>query len=151
MATTLGLIGVPTSMGAFAPGQEKGPTALREADLVGRLSRSGVGVADHGDLAVRRWRPDRENRRAQNLTAVAEVARETAGRRGGPRPPAGPGPSSPPASAARSLESAADQNQNTYPHLTFQPGPNHQFQSVYFEYSVITVLSDIPDQRSRFF
>lgn len=80
MATTLGLIGVPTSMGAFAPGQEKGPTALREADLVGRLSRSGVGVADHGDLAVRRWRPDRENRRAQNLAAVAEVARETAGR-----------------------------------------------------------------------
>jgi arginase len=80
MAGTLGLIGVPTSMGAFAPGQEKGPEALREADLVGRLSRSGVEVADHGDSAVRRWRPDKENRRAQNLTAVAKVARETSGR-----------------------------------------------------------------------
>jgi arginase len=77
---TLGLIGIPTSMGAFAPGQEKGPTALREADLLGRLSRSGVDVADHGDTVIRRWRPDRENRRAQNLTAGAKVTRETAGR-----------------------------------------------------------------------
>jgi arginase len=46
---TLGLIGVPSSMGAFAPGQEKGPMALREADLLGRLSRSGIEVADHGN------------------------------------------------------------------------------------------------------
>jgi arginase len=77
---TLGLIGVPSSMGAFAPGQEKGPAALREAGLVERLSSLGVGVADREDSAVRRWRPDRENRRAQNLAAVVEVARETAGR-----------------------------------------------------------------------
>jgi Arginase family len=54
--------------------------ALREADIVGRLSRSGVAVIDHGDSAVRRWRPDKENRRAQNLAAVAEVAHETSGR-----------------------------------------------------------------------
>ena len=78
MKKTLGLIGVPSSMGAFAPGQEKGPAALREAGLVERLS--GLGVADRGDSALRRWRPDRENRRAQNLAAVVEVARETAGR-----------------------------------------------------------------------
>jgi arginase len=77
---TLGLIGVPSSMGAFAPGQEKGPAALREAGLVERLSGLGVGVADRGDGALRRWRPDRENRRAQNLAAVVEVTRETAGR-----------------------------------------------------------------------
>jgi arginase len=76
---TLGLIGVPSSMGAFAPGQEKGPAVLREAGLVERLSSLDVGVADRGDGAVRRWRPDRENRRAQNLDAVVEVARETAG------------------------------------------------------------------------
>jgi arginase len=80
VARTLGLIGIPTSMGAFAPGQEKGPTALRNADLLGRLSRSGVEVADHGDAAMQRWRPDKVNLRAQNLAAVAEVARETAGR-----------------------------------------------------------------------
>src|SRR4051812_34085751 len=75
---TLGLIGEPSSMGAFAPGQEKGPAALREASLVERLS--GLGVTDRGDSVLRRWRPDRENRRAQNLAAVVEVARETAGR-----------------------------------------------------------------------
>lgn len=78
MAKKLGLIGVPTSMGAFAPGQEKGPTALRDADLLGRLSRAGVEVSDHGDSRVRRWRPDKNNRRAQNLTEVVEVIRETA-------------------------------------------------------------------------
>jgi arginase len=77
---TLGLIGVPSSMGAFAPGQEKGPAALREAGLVERLSSLGVEVADRGNSTLRRWRPDRENRRAQNLAAVVEVARETAGR-----------------------------------------------------------------------
>jgi arginase len=54
--------------------------ALREADIVGRLSRSGVRVIDHGDSAMRRWRPDKENRRAQNLAAVAEVAHQTSGR-----------------------------------------------------------------------
>jgi arginase len=81
VAKKLGLIGVPTSMGAFAPGQEKGPRALRKADLFGRLSRAGVEVVDHEDGGgVRRWRPDRANRHAQNLPVVAEVVRETAGR-----------------------------------------------------------------------
>lgn len=69
-------------MGAFAPGQEKGPRALREAGIVGRLARGGVRVEDHGDGGVRRWRPDKDSRRAQNAAAVAEVARETAGRVG---------------------------------------------------------------------
>jgi arginase len=68
-------------MGAFAPGQEKGPRALRNTDLLGRLSRAGVEVTDHGDGGgVRRWRPDKGNRHAQNLPAVVEVVRETAGR-----------------------------------------------------------------------
>jgi arginase len=81
MATKLGLIGVPTSMGAFAPGQEKAPRALRAAGLIARFSRAGVEVVDHGDGGgVRRWRPDKGNRRAQNLTAVVDVASETASR-----------------------------------------------------------------------
>ena len=64
----LALIGAPTSLGAFAPGQEQAPRALREAGL--------RADADFGDIALRRWRPDREHRRAQNAAGVAEAARE---------------------------------------------------------------------------
>src|SRR3712207_9494208 len=80
MARPLSLIGAPTSMGAHAPGQEKAPAALREAGIAKRLSDVGFEVADHGDGRVRRWRPDKENRFAQNLGSVVEAARETAGR-----------------------------------------------------------------------
>ena len=82
MGRKLGLIGAPTSMGAFAPGQEKAPGALREAGLVGLLADAGLEVVDHGDGPTRRWRPDKERRTAQNLDAVVEVARETAARVG---------------------------------------------------------------------
>jgi arginase len=78
--TTVALIGVPSSMGAFAPGQEKAPAALREAGLVDLLRDGGVAVDDRGDSAVRRFRPDRERRFAQNLPQVVEVVRETAER-----------------------------------------------------------------------
>lgn len=78
--STLGLIGVPTSAGAFAPGQELAPAALRAAGLVERLGAAGIEVADGGDRPVWRWRPDREHPRAQNLDAVVEIVRETAGR-----------------------------------------------------------------------
>ena len=78
--TTLGVIGVPTSAGAFAPGQEQAPRALREAGLVDSLERSGVEVRDHGDRETWRWRPDRENRRAQNLGKVVEIVQDTARR-----------------------------------------------------------------------
>ena len=74
------LIGVPTSMGAFAPGQEKAPAALRAAGLVERLTAAGLDILDTGDGPVRRWRPDPANRTAQNADAVAAVARATAGR-----------------------------------------------------------------------
>jgi arginase len=74
------LVGVPTSAGAFAPGQELAPAALREAGLVAALEAAGVAVEDRGDRGVWRWRADREERRAQNLGKVVEIARETAGR-----------------------------------------------------------------------
>ncbi len=67
------IIGAPTSLGAFAPGQEQAPRALREAGVA-------AGFDDFGDIALRRWRPDREHRRAQNAAAVAEAAREVAER-----------------------------------------------------------------------
>jgi arginase len=77
---TLGVIGVPTSAGAFAPGQEQAPAALRAAGLVDLLARSGVEVRDHGDREPWRWRPDRDNRRAQNLATVVEIVQDTATR-----------------------------------------------------------------------
>jgi arginase len=76
----IGVIGVPTSAGAFAPGQENAPRALREAGLVERLQRCGLEVSDHGDREPWRWRPDRANPRAQNLNKVVEIAGDTARR-----------------------------------------------------------------------
>jgi arginase len=76
----LTLLGVPTSAGAFTPGQERAPAALREAGLVDALTQRGVEVRDLGDSPVWRWRADRERPRAQNLGAVIEIARDTARR-----------------------------------------------------------------------
>jgi arginase len=76
----LTLIGVPSSMAAFAPGQEKAPAALRAAGLADLLRDCGVAVNDRGDSAVRRWAPDPERPYAQNLPAVIDAVRETAGR-----------------------------------------------------------------------
>jgi arginase len=71
----LAVIGAPTSLGAFAPGQEQAPRALREAGLVERLSAD-----DLGDIPLRRWRPDPEHRTAQHPAEVAEAVREVAER-----------------------------------------------------------------------
>jgi arginase len=76
----LTVLGVPSSAGAFAPGQEKAPAALRAAGLLEALEANGRQVTDLGDPPVWRWRPDREHPRAQNLEAVASTARETAER-----------------------------------------------------------------------
>jgi arginase len=78
--TALTVLGVPTSAGAFAPGQERAPAALREAGLLTALDQRGMEVRDLGDSSVWRWRPDRERPRAQNLDAVTAIARDTAGR-----------------------------------------------------------------------
>jgi arginase len=78
--TQLAVIGAPTSLGAFAPGQEQAPRALRAAGLLDRLRADGRDVADLGDLPLRRWRPDRDRRHAQNAEGVAGAAAEVAGR-----------------------------------------------------------------------
>ncbi len=80
MGRSVGLIGVPTSAGAFAPGQEQAPAALRGAGLIEALSDAGSEVRDHGDRETWRWRPDRGDPRAQNLAKVVEVVRDTADR-----------------------------------------------------------------------
>src|SRR4051794_20857042 len=80
MSRRVALIGVPTSAGAFAPGQEQAPAALRAAGLVPALEAAGLAVEDDGDREVWRWRPDRDEPRAQHAALVAAIARETAER-----------------------------------------------------------------------
>jgi arginase len=74
------ILGVPTSAGAFAPGQEQAPAALRAAGLIERLREAGIEVEDLGDSPTWRWRPDPANPRAQNRDAVAAIAADTAAR-----------------------------------------------------------------------
>ena len=81
-ARGVGVIGVPTSAGAFAPGQEQAPAALRDAGLVAQLRGGDFEVSDYGDCELWRWRPDRERPRAQNLGKVVEIVDETAARVG---------------------------------------------------------------------
>jgi arginase len=72
----IGVIGVPTSAGAFAPGQEDAPGALRAAGLLEALGDPN----DHGDRERFRWRPDRDRPYAQNLGHVVEIVQDTARR-----------------------------------------------------------------------
>jgi arginase len=66
----IALIGAPSSAGAFSPGTEKAPAALRTAGLVERLQSAGFEVADYGDCAPRLFADDEEHRRARNLTEI---------------------------------------------------------------------------------
>jgi arginase len=72
MPRKLTVIGVPSSAGAFANGQEQAPAALRAAGLIDGLRASGVDVDDMGDSPIWRWRPDPARPRAQNLEAVID-------------------------------------------------------------------------------
>ena len=69
----IALIGAPTSAGAFAPGQEDAPAALRAAGLV-----EALGATDRGDVARFRWRVDHAEPRAMNAQAVVEGVRAVA-------------------------------------------------------------------------
>ena len=80
MTRPLGVIGVPSSAGAYAPGQEHAPHALREAGLLPQLEAAGFAIIDHHDAPVWRWTPDRESPQAQNAEAVADCAAATAER-----------------------------------------------------------------------
>ncbi|WP_081680642.1 arginase family protein [Cellulomonas sp. URHD0024] len=68
----LGVLGVPSSAAAHAPGLERSPAAMRAAGLVPALERSGRRVVDHGDTSVARWRADPPER--TNPHDVAQVA-----------------------------------------------------------------------------
>jgi len=73
-----GLIGVPSSAGAHGPGQEKAPSALRTAGLLGALREAGLELEDLGDLPVVRFAPDRAERKRQSQSQVVKVARQVA-------------------------------------------------------------------------
>jgi arginase len=76
----LAVLGVPTSAGAYAPGQELAPQALREHALLPILESAGWQLRDLGDLPTWRWRPDPQHRFAQNLDTVVGYVRKTAER-----------------------------------------------------------------------
>ena len=71
----IALIAAPTSAGAFAPGQEDAPAALRAAGLV-----QALGASDRGDTPRFRWRVDRDAPRAMNADAVVDGVRALAAR-----------------------------------------------------------------------
>jgi len=77
MGQTIAYVGVPTSLGSYGPGQEKAPQAFRDAGFPEMLRKEGLTVVDFGDLAVRRWRPDKTNPLAQHREAVAACVQET--------------------------------------------------------------------------
>jgi arginase len=72
---TISIVGVPSSAGSYAAGQELGPAALRSAGLIDALREAGLDVHDEGDLPVQVWRPDRVSPRAQNVGQVTESVR----------------------------------------------------------------------------
>ena len=78
--TSLTLIGAPTSAGAYSPGQEDGPAAMREQGIAEALRAAGLDVSDAGDVERFRWRPDPDSPRAANVAAVADRARQVAER-----------------------------------------------------------------------
>lgn len=80
MDRAIGIIGAPSSAGAFSPGQEKAPEALRRAGLVDRLRDADLVVVDHGDIPAWRWRPDPGRPRAQNVGDVVTSALNVAER-----------------------------------------------------------------------
>jgi arginase len=80
----LSIIGVPSSAGSYAAGQDQAPAALRHAGLIQALNDAGLMIRDHGDLPEQIWRPDRQQPFAQNVDQVTACLQELAGRLGPP-------------------------------------------------------------------
>jgi arginase len=78
MRNIFGLIGAPSSAGAHYPGQEKTPSALRAAGLVGRLTTAGISLADYGDLSLVRCRVDRTPDQRETVAQVQAFASQLA-------------------------------------------------------------------------
>lgn len=72
------MIGAPSSVGAYGPGQERTPQVFRTYGLIDTLTERGIEVVDGGDGHTEHWRPDDENPTAANVESVAAVAEELA-------------------------------------------------------------------------
>jgi arginase len=76
------IIGVPMDLGGNRRGVDMGPSAIRYADLVGRLRRMGIAVKDQGNLIVpdpgqeRTHTPDPRAHFHQEIVGVAEELAE---------------------------------------------------------------------------
>ena len=80
MPRPIAVIGAPSSAGAFAPGPEAAPAALRAAGLKDMLRQAGADTEDYGDVPGFRWTPDRDQPRAMHAGVVARVALDVAER-----------------------------------------------------------------------
>jgi arginase len=76
----MAVIGVPSSAGSYAAGQDQAPRALWGAGLIEALSGAGLDVTDAGHLTEQVWAPDRESKFAQNVDQVVASVVELAGR-----------------------------------------------------------------------
>jgi arginase len=75
MNASLTVIGAPSSAGAYAPGQEKTPDAIRAAGLIPLLEAQGIQVIDKQNIPVYRWEVDNQNKRAMNVDMVVSAAK----------------------------------------------------------------------------
>jgi arginase len=80
MPRPVAVIGAASSAGAFAPGPEEAPAALRAAGLTGLLRQAGEDTEDYGDVPGFRWSPDRDQPLAMHAGTVARVALDVAER-----------------------------------------------------------------------
>ena len=78
MKYDVAIIGAPSSAGAYAPGQEKAPSAFRRHGIVDEFTLAGLRVMDAGDTPVFRWRPDPANPKSMNVREAAHTARALA-------------------------------------------------------------------------
>jgi arginase len=76
----LSVVAVPSSAGAFSPGQERAPEAFRDGGLEQHLSDRGIAVEAWLEVDGFTWRPDRGSRHAQHVDEVRRVALDAATR-----------------------------------------------------------------------
>lgn len=78
MNRSLSVIGVPTALGQMKKGVDLGPSAIRHAGLIERLTALGYDPLDCGDLSVRHSSRQSPEENPRNLQAVADISERLA-------------------------------------------------------------------------